>query len=85
MTNDQQARQTQFERDLTQFDKTAFMTYNSFEEADQADRDYWRSRTPQERLIALEHIRALNYGYADDAQPRPEFQRLYRSHELRAG
>lgn len=30
---------------------------------DSDERDYWRQRTPQERLIALETMRQINYGY----------------------
>lgn len=30
---------------------------HSFEEAERWDLDYWQSRTPQERLSALVHIR----------------------------
>jgi len=39
-----------------------FGAYASFAEADAELRDYWRSRTPQERLAALEELRILNYG-----------------------
>ena len=28
-----------------------------------SDVAYWRSRTPAERLEAVEHLRQLNYGY----------------------
>lgn len=32
-------------------------------EADRIDREYWRSRTPEERLEALELSRQIAYGY----------------------
>ena len=32
-------------------------------EADRADQEYWRSRTPEERLEALELTRQITYGY----------------------
>jgi len=32
------------------------------------DGDFWRSRTPRERLIGLEHLRRLNYGPAAHAR-----------------
>jgi len=35
----------------------------SFAEAEEADRQYWRSRTPDERLAALELSRQIAYGY----------------------
>lgn len=43
-------------------DKSAF-TVKSFAEADEEDRDYWRSRSPRDRLEALEIMRRLNYDY----------------------
>ena len=54
-------------------------------EADEKDRLDWLAATPQERMEALEYIRALNYGYAKEDQPRPEFQRVYRVAKLRKG
>jgi len=47
-------------------------------EADEYDRTYWLRVTPRQRMEALEYIRALNYAYATEDQPRPQFQRLYR-------
>jgi len=70
-----------FEDDLLLFDKTATRSFDSFEAADQADRAYWRSRTPEERMMALEHIRQLAWGY--DETSRPEFQRSVRVLKLR--
>jgi hypothetical protein len=58
-----------FERSLTEFDRTAFRTFNTFAKADEADRKYWRSRSPKERMQALEHIRQMVWGYRDDSQP----------------
>ena len=34
----------------------------SFAEMDRERREYWWSRTPQERMEALEELRILNYG-----------------------
>jgi CMP-2-keto-3-deoxyoctulosonic acid synthetase len=34
----------------------------SFAESDAELRAYWQSRTPQERMEALEELRILNYG-----------------------
>jgi hypothetical protein len=57
----------------------------SMAEADERDQAEWRNPSPQERMEALEYIRALNYGYAEEDQPRPEFQRVYQVAELRRG
>jgi hypothetical protein len=40
----------------------------SFAEAEAADRAYWRSRTPDERLEALELTRQIAYGYDPTAR-----------------
>ena len=42
-------------------DKTAFAVASLHEESD--DKAYWLSRTPEERLEALELMRQVNYGY----------------------
>ena len=39
-----------------------FGSYRSFGEADAELRAYWQSRTPQERMEALEELRISNYG-----------------------
>lgn len=49
-------------------DKTAFSVVSSFEEADRADKEYWHSRTPYERLAYLELLRRINYGPAAAAR-----------------
>jgi hypothetical protein len=35
----------------------------SREEAEQEDRLYWHSKTPEERLAAAEQLRQIAYGY----------------------
>ena len=42
-------------------DKTAFSVTTLFEKS--GDKEYWLSKTPQERLAALELMRQINYGY----------------------
>lgn len=42
-------------------DKTAFSVGSLSDESD--ERAYWAAKTPQERLAALEFLRAVNYGY----------------------
>jgi CMP-2-keto-3-deoxyoctulosonic acid synthetase len=39
-----------------------FGAYQSFGEADRELQHYWPSRTPKERMEALEQVRILNYG-----------------------
>jgi hypothetical protein len=36
------------------------------------DREYWHSRTPEERLWAVELMRQRAYGYEDHSVPRLE-------------
>jgi len=43
-------------------DKTAFSVV-SLEEADSDEVEYWLSKTPYERLDALETLRQIFYGY----------------------
>jgi hypothetical protein len=59
-------------------------TYSSFEEAEQAEREYWWSRTPAERMRELERLRQFNYNYGQ-GRPRPKFQRAVRVAELGGG
>lgn len=42
-------------------DKTAISVVPHFDESD--ERDYWLSRTPQERLRHIEVLRRINYGH----------------------
>jgi hypothetical protein len=58
--------------------------FASFEEADRAEREYWWSRTPAERLRELERLRQLNYGYGQ-GRPLPRLQRVLKVAELGRG
>jgi hypothetical protein len=49
-------------------DKTVF-TFTTPDEADADDIDYWLSKTPTERIEALEHLRRWMYG--DEAVDEP--------------
>ena len=40
-----------------------FEYFESFAEAEAADRAHWLSKTPQERLAAAEQLRQIAYGY----------------------
>jgi hypothetical protein len=58
--------------DEARVDRGAF-TVTSFSEAEQADLLYWRSRTPNERLEALELSRQIAYGYDPTARRLSRF------------
>lgn len=45
--------------------KREIRVFSTFEEADNADKNYWHSKTPAERLEALELMRQSAYGYED--------------------
>ena len=49
--------------DTFRVDKETFSVLSSFEEAAETDKAYWHSKTPQERMAALELMRQINYGY----------------------
>ncbi len=49
------------DRNPYKMDKTAFSVTALFEKS--GDKEYWISKTPQERLEALELMRQINYGY----------------------
>jgi hypothetical protein len=68
--------------DKVKLDKTAFEVFSSFEEAEAADRAYWHSRTPAERLQAVELMRQSAYGY-DPASAR--LQRVLEIAQLKEG
>ena len=61
--------------DQARVDRRAFAV-TSFAEAERADRAYWRSRTPDERLEALELCRQIACGYG------PTTRRLSQLFEL---
>lgn len=52
------------EKDILEMkvDRTKISVFSSFEESEKADREYWLSRTPEERLRHMELLRRLNYG-----------------------
>ena len=70
------------ELDKIRLDRTAFAVFSSFEDAEAADRAYWHSRTPEERLLALELMRQSAYGY-DPATSR--LQRVFEIAQLKRG
>lgn len=59
------------EDEPAQIDRTAFSVTTLSEQSD--NRDYWQSRTPEERLAAVGQLRQLNDDY-DPAADR--FQRV---------
>ncbi len=58
--------------DQARVDRTAF-SVTTLAEADRVDRAYWRSRTPDERLAALELSRQIAYGYDPTARGLSRF------------
>lgn len=50
-------------------DRTAF-SVTDFAGAAQQDREYWWSRTPEERLRHMELLRRMNYGDSTERLPR---------------
>ena len=42
-------------------DKTKISVSNSFDSTE--EKEYWLSRTPQERLTHIERLRRINYGH----------------------
>jgi hypothetical protein len=63
---------------LLKFDKTSFYV-TSLEDA-ASDVKYWHSRTPEERLLAVEFLRQMMYGY-DPATER--LQRVFETAEFK--
>jgi hypothetical protein len=55
-------------------DKTAFSIASLYDEPD--EKAYWLSKTPHERLLALEFMRQITYGYD------PSSERLQRVFEV---
>ena len=51
------------------------------EDADKAEREYWWSRSPAQRMRELERLRQLNWGYGK-GKPTPRLQRIIRITEL---
>ena len=47
--------------DTYKMDKSALSVTSILEESD--DKEYWRAKTPQERLEAVELMRQINYDY----------------------
>lgn len=58
-------------------DKTSFSIYNRGEEP--SNNNYWLSKTPQERIAAIEMMRRMNYGNAISTQ---RLQRFFEVVEL---
>jgi len=48
----------------------------TLEEAEKVDITYWKSKTSEERLDALQDLRELYYDLSNESRKR--FQRLYR-------
>jgi hypothetical protein len=64
--------------DFLKMDKTAFSVSEGFDESD--EKKYWLSKTPHERLEAVELMRQIIYGY-DPSSTR--LQRILEIAELK--
>ncbi len=60
-------------------DKTALKVTSLFEESD--EKAYWLSKTPAERLLAMEFMRQIAYGH-DPSIAR--LQRIFAVYQLKA-
>lgn len=58
-------------------DRTAFGVV-SREQAEEEDRQYWHSRTPGQRLLAMKYLRQLNNGDAASARLQYVFETVRR-------
>ena len=48
--------------DIFKMDKTAF-SVGTFEDSEREEKEFWLSRTPEERFMAVEYLRQMMYGY----------------------
>jgi hypothetical protein len=48
----------------------------SLKDAENLDIEYWKSRTPEEKLDTLQYLRELYYELTNESRKR--FQRIYR-------
>ena len=70
----------QNDRTEERIDRSTFIIFDSFAEADAATRAYWHSRTPAERVRHAEYLRRLNYGL----RATDPFQRVFEIVERRS-
>jgi hypothetical protein len=66
------------DKDIFRMDKSSF-SVSSLQESDN-DVEYWLSKTPEERILAVEFLRQLIYGY-DPATER--LQRFFETAEFK--
>jgi len=64
--------------DAPRLDRSVFSVGSLYEESD--EKSYWSTRTPLERLEAMELMRQINYGY-DPVSTR--LQRIFEVVELK--
>jgi len=62
MEEQKEAGRLTLEEEFGRLDKTALRVFHSFEEAEEADRVYWHSCSPDKRLRYIEYLRRMNYG-----------------------
>jgi hypothetical protein len=52
----------EFDTDQPRLDRSVIRVFSSHADADAADKAYWLSRSPHERLRHMEMLRRMNYG-----------------------
>lgn len=57
------------------------VTFRELHDVDDGNAEYWKTKTPQERLAALEEIRREYHQWKYGAEPR--LQKVYRIVELK--
>lgn len=67
-------------KDLLKIDKKVYSIIQLHENDNNSDVEYWLTRTPQERIQAVEYLRQLMYGY-DPATER--LQRFFETAEFK--
>ena len=63
--------------------KWSLRTFDSMADADKADREYWWSRSPAQRMRELERLRQLNWGYGK-GKSYPRFEPTIRIVDMRS-
>ena len=61
-----------------QFDKS-HLSFGDFKSTDNNDKEYWRSKSFQERLEAIEFLRQIMFGYDPDTERLQRFFEVVKS------
>lgn len=61
-----------------QFDKS-HLSFGNFKSTDNDDKEYWLSKSFQERLEAIEYLRQIMFGYDPDTERLQRFLEVVKS------